>query len=333
MRTGATELLQQMQIDEVVGPEAGGWWPDLIMATSLLALGDLRAQLPPAMRLIPCVLYMHENQVAYPFRTEHGAGGERDLQYPVTNLMSVLAADRVIWNSRWNLDSFCGGIGEVLSKSRDGSVVDVEQQVRQRSSVIWPPVRDPGAGRRVLHNAPVVVWPHRWEHDKGPGRLLACARDAAEVGLELRWILLGDSRGKWPEAMQVFHEEFASEIVHSGWVESHHEYRDLLHQADWVLSTADHEFFGIAVCEAMLAGCLPWLPDRLSYPEITPDEAHGLSPMNPPDDPDLIRSLCRAHLDVAVCSRSVARIDAAMDSVADGASDVCGQEIRDSGPP
>ena len=115
MRTGATELLQQM-VEEVVGPEAGGWWPDLIMATSLLALGDLRAQLPPAMRLIPCVLYMHENQVAYPFRTEHGAGGERDLQYPVTNLMSVLAADRVIWNSRWNLDSFCGGIGEVLSR-------------------------------------------------------------------------------------------------------------------------------------------------------------------------------------------------------------------------
>ena len=42
---------------------------------------------------------------------------------------------------------------------------------------------------------------------------------------------------------------------------------------DWVLSTAVHEFFGVAVVEALLAGCLPWLPDRLSYPELLPPGA------------------------------------------------------------
>ena len=45
-------------------------------------------------------------------------------------------------------------------------------------------------------------------------------------------------------------------------------YRRLLGQASIVVSTAAHEFFGIAVLEAMAAGAFAILPDRLSYPEL-----------------------------------------------------------------
>ena len=34
------------------------------------------------------------------------------------------------------------------------------------------------------------------------------------------------------------------------------------------VSAAAHEFFGIAVVEAMAAGCVPVLPTRQSYPEL-----------------------------------------------------------------
>jgi len=41
-----------------------------------------------------------------------------------------------------------------------------------------------------------------------------------------------------------------------------------LQQADVIVSTANHEFFGISVVEAIAAGAFPLVPNRLSYPEI-----------------------------------------------------------------
>ena len=46
------------------------------------------------------------------------------------------------------------------------------------------------------------------------------------------------------------------------------QYRGLLLDSDVVVSAADHEFFGIAIVEAIAAGAVPVLPDRLSFPEL-----------------------------------------------------------------
>jgi glycosyltransferase involved in cell wall biosynthesis len=60
--------------------------------------------------------------------------------------------------------------------------------------------------------------------------------------------------------------------LHFGYVKSKHEYIKWLKQGDIVISTANHEFFGMSVIEAVRAGCRPLLPDRLSYPELFPKE-------------------------------------------------------------
>jgi glycosyltransferase involved in cell wall biosynthesis len=63
-------------------------------------------------------------------------------------------------------------------------------------------------------------------------------------------------------------------VIHFGYAEAD-TYARLLRQADLVISTAIHEFFGVAVVEAIYAGCFPILPDRLSYPELLPERFHG----------------------------------------------------------
>ena len=52
------------------------------------------------------------------------------------------------------------------------------------------------------------------------------------------------------------------------------EYKQLLLSSDVVASAADHEFFGIALVEAMAAGAVPVLPTRLSFPELIESRWH-----------------------------------------------------------
>jgi glycosyltransferase involved in cell wall biosynthesis len=160
-----------------------------------------------------------------------------------------------------------------------------------------------------------VVWPHRWEHDKGPEALLEVAERYSEP-LNLRWTILGWQYPDIPPALSEFKDRFAPRIDHFGYEPDRQRYWAHLARADWVLSTARHEYFGIAVAEALLAGCLPWLPPRLSYPELLPPEARDLSPAEPPADRQGVIEKIRAHLEPAVAPNAVARIDEAISELA-----------------
>ena len=67
-------------------------------------------------------------------------------------------------------------------------------------------------------------------------------------------------------------EALSDRLIQLGYVESFADYARLLWEADYVVSTAWQEFFGISVCEAAYCGCLPILPDRLNYPSLLTDE-------------------------------------------------------------
>ncbi len=288
--------------------------PEIIFCTSLTDVSTLRSALPVGWRDIPVVLYMHENQIAYP------TTDARDASFAFTNLHSVLTSDLTIFNSKWNLDSFIEGIESHLEKSWDTTLKDISNRIRDNAKVAWVPVELPPADLRVLHNTdnegrnkPTrIVWPHRWEHDKGPEKLLEIAREHSEA-LNLRWIILGERFKEVPQALETFQVEFKDRIEHMGYVESKSEYWKWLNKADWVLSTAEHEFFGIAVVEALFAGCLPWLPDRLSYPELLPACARGLSPQR--HCSQAIISDIRAHLFMAEAEPATSRIDSLILSV------------------
>jgi glycosyltransferase involved in cell wall biosynthesis len=67
-------------------------------------------------------------------------------------------------------------------------------------------------------------------------------------------------------------------LVHLGEPESREAYARLLASADVAVSTADNEFFGLAMLEACYAGATPLVPDRLAYPELYPAECRYGSP-------------------------------------------------------
>jgi len=58
-----------------------------------------------------------------------------------------------------------------------------------------------------------------------------------------------------------------------------------------------------------LAGCLPWLPDRLSYPELLPPSARNLSPADTPNDPEKVRKEITRHLQSTLAVQAVANLD------------------------
>lgn len=129
----------------------------------------------------------------------------------------------------------------------------------------------------------MIIWNHRWEHDKGPEDffevLFRLADEAFGEGLHgeaapFRLALLGERYRKFPDVFHRAEEKLASLIVCSGYIRSREEYLQTLSEASFVVSTAHQENFGISVVEAVRAGCRPLLPERLSYPELIPKEYH-----------------------------------------------------------
>jgi hypothetical protein len=312
LRLGAADLISQAAGEGVLEQ---AW--DVIFATSMVSLADLVSLLPKHIAGLPRVLYMHENQAAYP--PADGRGDPRDAHAVATNLMSMLAADCILWNSLWNRDSFLEQAQEVLTKARSPVQRDIIAEIAERSSIAWPPVEVPIASDlEVLHNSAqakergltLVAWPHRWEHDKGPEELLAIEAECGERD-QLGWVLLGEQFETIPEAFSALQQQAGDRIIHAGRA-PRAQYESWLHACDWVLSTARHEFFGVGVVEAMLAGCLPWLPDRLSYPELVPPQYMGLCPTNPPANIGVAQEAIRSHLAQAVAPQAVHRIEEAM---------------------
>ncbi len=130
----------------------------------------------------------------------------------------------------------------------------------------------PPAGR------PVILWPHRWERDKDPAAFLAALRKVKEAGLDFGLVLAGQDPPSGStqacEERSSAEAEFADHIVASGDFDRD-EYLEHVAHSDLVVSCAKHEFFGVAIVEAVASGCVPLLPNALSYPELIRPPWHG----------------------------------------------------------
>jgi len=243
--------------------EGGRCW-DIIFCSDMLNLAEFLGLAPPPVRQLPAVVYFHENQLTYPVRFE----SERDYQFAVTNMTTALAASAVWFNSEFHKESFLEGLVAFLKKMPDYNSLEVVKRIRAKSSVHPPGISDlprpERAGAGPLH----ILWVARWEHDKNPEDLFDALKILKSSGAVFRLSVIGQSFRDKPVVFDQARQYFAEHVCHWGYQQTRVEYERVLGQADVVVSTARHEFFGIGIVEAITAGAYPLLPNRLSYPEI-----------------------------------------------------------------
>lgn len=241
---------------------------DVIVASTFLNLAEFYGLARTAAAGTPSIVYFHENQMVYPQRVER----EWDLHFPLTNVTSALAATRCVFNSEFTRDTFISGIRPLFETFPDHLPANVDGRVREKSLVLPPPLDDTEATgyEPVRGDVCRVVWPHRWEHDKNPEEFFAAIAALAQEGLDFEVAVAGQVFDDRPEVFEHAASVLGDRLVHFGEPRSREEYLRLLASSDVAVSTADNEFFGLAMMEAAYLGCYPVVPDRLVYPELYP---------------------------------------------------------------
>ncbi|HXS17740.1 MAG TPA: DUF3524 domain-containing protein [Polyangiaceae bacterium] len=256
--------------------ESSGRAFDVIWTTALSNVAELRGLLPSRYRNLPVCTYFHENQFNYPSRsTQRDAANGWDVNLPLDNWVTGLVSEQIWFNSAYNRRAYFEGARALLSRMPDETSLDTLGEIETKSFVMSPGIDvdafTPWAGARQADEPLVLGWASRWEHDKRPDLFLLALERVRSLGIAFKVLLLGQQFKSDAAPYIKLRELFADQLLHGGFVPDRREYAALLGRADVIVSTAEHEFFGLGILEGVAAGCLPCVPDRLVYPELYPD--------------------------------------------------------------
>ncbi|MCE3028901.1 DUF3524 domain-containing protein [Salinicola sp. DM10] len=237
---------------------------DLVVATSMVDLATL-VGLCPALGRAHKVVYFHENQFAFPASAQQTPRPEPMM----VNLYAAMAADSVVFNSRYNRDSFCDGVRDFLGRmpGRPRPQVWLER-LAERARVLLVPL--PESPPRQANGGHRIVWNHRWEYDKNPEAFFAALAQLIEEEVAFEVAVMGQQFRARPAIFDQARAWLGERVV--CWGEQPGEvYHQMLDSGAIVVSTTDHEFQGLAIMEAVTRGCVPLVPDRLCFPDYYDD--------------------------------------------------------------
>ena len=124
--------------------------------------------------------------------------------------------------------------------------------------------------------------------------------------------------GKWlDDAIDELRARASDNVEFTGWL-SDEELHDRYRRAAVYVQVSRHEGFGLAVAEAMLAGCVPVVMDVTAMPEVVGDTGVLIDSQDPEAVADGVRRALEAR------RRGPARTRADPDRVPDGAADATG---------
>ena len=257
--------------------------PDLLLATDMLDLATFLALTRSKTASVPVAVYFHENQVCYPLSPkDQDTAHQRDHHYGFINFTSALAADKVLFNSRYHFNAFLGSLPRFLKQFPTPNESGTLETVRKKSQVLslgmdlqkFDPLKHREKKGTDLDPAPLILWNHRWEYDKNPDEFFQAlfVLDASE--LDFRVALLGENSHHGYAIFDAARRKLGDKIVHFGYVKNFEDYARWLYRSDILPVTSNQDFFGASIVEAVYCGCYPLLPMRLSYPELVPQDLY-----------------------------------------------------------
>ena len=252
--------------------------PDLIIATDMLDLTTFLSLTKSKTAEIPTVLYFHENQITYPWSSsDRDVIEKRDIHYGFINISSALAADHVLFNSKYHLESFVSGATKALKHFPDHQELDSINDIQLKSEVLY-------LGMDLLQfdgykdekkGDPIILWNHRWEYDKNPESFFHLLYRLDDENYSFQIVILGENFQSIPNIFDEAKERLDDRIIHYGYCKDFKEYARWLWKSDILPVTSNQDFFGISIMEAIYCGVYPILPKRLTYPELLPDIYHS----------------------------------------------------------
>lgn len=246
---------------------------DTILATSMVDLSTIIG-LFPNLGSAKKVYYFHENQFEYPLSNDRS---HSNVESMMVNLYGALAADEAVFNSNYNMNSFFSGAEKLLKRINDHSPVSILDNIRKKAQILPVPIslKSTYIEKKIPQS---IIWNHRWEYDKNPEDYYKALDILKSKNIDFKLIMMGIQFKNSPEAFNGIKNDFKNNILCWG-EQSKQEYLRWLKKGEYIISTAIHEFQGLAVMEGVQMGAIPLVPDRLSYPQWFPKEnLYGNSP-------------------------------------------------------
>ncbi len=243
---------------------------DLLITTSMVDLSSLRG-FCPTLANTPTLVYFHENQFAYPVSNAK----PNLVNVQLTSIYTALCADKILFNSNFNRQTFYRGVSELLKRFPDEVPKGLVEQLQPLSDVLPVPIELLSSDVKIEEksiNSPVqIVWNHRWEYDKQPDVFFNAMKHLKQAGLSFQLHILGQSFRNQPECFAEAEQSLSDEILTFGY-QSRTDYLDILSFANIVVSSSLHDFQGLSLQEGIAQGCMPIAPDRVAYPEYIPEQ-------------------------------------------------------------